>query len=138
LLPTHRLLPRLLAHVPCPLLLLVRQPQQQQQQQLSCQQQELLAVLLLRALQLHPRLCSQAWRGSLWCQLLAQQLQQQDQASATRSILVWCACQAVGLLLGLPDAVSSQLLGAHLSTQQRVQAQARCGLGGTQDCACMC
>jgi hypothetical protein len=113
-----------------------QQPQQQQQQQaevLSDEQQQLLAMALLRALQLHPRLCRHAWRGSLWCQLLSlsahrghAQQQQQQQQQPTAAVLAWCAVQALSVQLGLPDAVGSQLMQAHLgSVEARVQAMAR-------------
>lgn len=107
----RRLLPRLLAHVQCPLTYILQQQQQPHEQQ---QQQELLALSVLRALQLHPSL-STAWRGSLWFQLL------RHASPVVRCAAVGC----VGLMLCAPDAVTSQLMSAHLSTQQQVEAMGR-------------
>jgi len=108
---THRLLPRLLPHVPCPL---THIQQQQQQHQHDQQLQELLALSVLRALQLHPVLSSH-WRCSLWFSLLQHPL----------PLVRWCAVSGVCIMLGAADAVSSRLLQAHLSTQQQVEAMAR-------------
>lgn len=104
-----RLLPRLLAHVPCPLTQLLQQQQQQQQDHA-----ELLALSVVRAVQLQPQLCSQ-WRGSLWFQLLHHPL----------PVVRWAAVQGVSAMLCCADAVSSTLMDAHLTPQQQVAAVAR-------------
>lgn len=103
-----RLLPRLLAQVPCSLTLLLQQPQEQPQQQ------ELLALSVLRAVQLQPSLLA-CWRGSLWFQLLQHRL----------PLVRWAAVRAVAGMLCCADAVSSRLMDAHLDSQQQVEAAAK-------------
>jgi hypothetical protein len=76
-------------------------------------------LAVLRALQAHPQLLAH-WRGSCWFQLLGH----------PHAVLRWAAVQGVGLMLCCADAVTSRLMSAHLSTAQRVEAEARCGGGG--------
>jgi hypothetical protein len=77
-----------------------------------------LVLAVLRALQSHPQLLHH-WRGSCWFQLLG----------ARCAVLRWAAVQGVGLMLCCAEAVTSRLMAAHLSTAQRVEAEARWVVG---------